>query len=186
MVVVAIGFAEASSAPEVTWSLVDAGFKVIAFSRRGRRGALRHSHHVAIFEITAPEKDCAAALEELAAVLDSQHAEHMMPSVLLPLDDASLWLCSRVQPSTRWILAGASRHNAELAIDKRKQIQAATAIGFRVPPTSFATTADELLDCVGEYPVILRPACAGSVAGGRLHKGPNRIGSGGTEVERGP
>ena len=31
MVVVAIGFAEALSAPEVTWSLVDAGFKVIAF-----------------------------------------------------------------------------------------------------------------------------------------------------------
>ena len=41
MVVVTIGFAEALSAPEVTWSLVDAGFKVIAFSRRGRRGALR-------------------------------------------------------------------------------------------------------------------------------------------------
>ena len=65
MVVVAIGFAEALSAPEVTWSLADAGFKVIAFSRKGRRGALRHSHHVAIFEITAPEKDCAAALAEL-------------------------------------------------------------------------------------------------------------------------
>ena len=93
MVVVAIGFAEALSAPEVTWSLVDAGFKVIAFSRRGRRGALRHSRHVAIFEIAAPETDSAAALEELAAALDSQHAEAMVPSVLLPLDDASLWLC---------------------------------------------------------------------------------------------
>jgi hypothetical protein len=69
-------------------------------------GALHHSHHVAMFEIAAPEKDCAAALEELAGVLDSQHAEHMAQSVLLPLDDASLWLCSRVQPSTRWILAG--------------------------------------------------------------------------------
>ena len=184
MVVVAIGFAEALSAPEVTWSLVDAGFKVIAFSRRGRRGALRHSHHVAIFEITAPEKDCAAALEELAAVLDSQHAEHMMPSVVLPLDDTSLWLCSRVQPSTRWILAGASRHNAELAIDKRKQIQAATAVGFRVPPTSFAATTDGLVDCVGEYPVILRPAYAVSVSEGRLHKGRNWICSDEAELQR--
>jgi hypothetical protein len=51
MVVVAIGFAEALSAPEVIWSLVDAGFKVIAFSRKGRRAALRQSHHVAIFEL---------------------------------------------------------------------------------------------------------------------------------------
>lgn len=184
MVVVAIGFAEALSAPEVTWSLVDAGFKVIAFSRRGRRGALRHSHHVTIFEIAAPEKDCAAALEELAAALDSQHAEYGAPSaVLLPLDDASLWLCTRVQPSTRWVLAGASRHGAELAIDKRRQIQAATAAGFRVPPTSFAAMADGLVDCVREYPVIVRPACAVTVAEGRLHKGHNWICSDEAELQ---
>jgi hypothetical protein len=44
MVVVAIGFSEALSAAEVTGNLVDTGFKVIAFSRRGRRGALRHSY----------------------------------------------------------------------------------------------------------------------------------------------
>ena len=34
------------------------------FEKRPAR-ALRHSYHVAIFEITAPEKDCAAALAEL-------------------------------------------------------------------------------------------------------------------------
>jgi hypothetical protein len=184
MVVVAIGFAEALSAPEVTWSLADAGFKVIAFSRKGRRGALRHSHHVAIFEITAPEKDCAAALEELAAVLDSQHAEATVPSVLLPLDDASLWLCSRVQPVTRWIVAGASGRNAVFAISKREQIKAATAAGFSVPPTSFATTADELVDCLGEYPIIVRPACAVMMSEGRLHKGRNWICSDETEFLR--
>lgn len=72
--VVAIGFAESLSAPEVACSLVDAGFKVIAFLK-GRRAALCHSHHAAIFEIAAPEKDCAAALRELAAVLDSQDAD---------------------------------------------------------------------------------------------------------------
>ncbi len=184
MVIVAIGFAESLSAPEVAWSLVDAGFKVIAFSRKGRRAALRHSRHAAIFEIAAPEKDYAAALEELAAVLDSQHAEHLMQSVLLPLDDASLWLCSRVQPSSRWILAGASAQCAELAIDKRKQIQAATAAGFRVPRTSFAATADELIDCVGDYPVILRPACAVTVSEGRLRKGRNWICSDEEELHR--
>jgi len=54
----------------------------------------------------------------------------MVQSVLLLLDDASLWLCSHVQPASRWILAGASAHCTELAIDKRKQIQAATAAGL--------------------------------------------------------
>jgi hypothetical protein len=183
-VVVAIGFAESLSAPEVAWSLVDAGFNVIAFSRKGGRSALRHSHHAAIFEITAPEKDWAAALRELAAVLDSQHAEHMVQSVLLPLNDVSLWLCSRVQPASGWILAGASAHCAELAIDKRKQIQAATAAGFRVPPTSFAATPDGLADCVSGYPVILRPACAVTVSEGRLHKGRNWICSDEAELHR--
>ena len=36
-----MGIAEAVSAPEVEWSLVDAGFTVVAFSRRGRVAALR-------------------------------------------------------------------------------------------------------------------------------------------------
>ena len=184
MVVVAIGFAEAMSAPEVAWSLVDAGFKVIAFSRKGRRAALRHSHHAAIFEIAAPGEDYAAALRELAAVPTSERAEHMVQSVLLPLDDASLWLCSRVQPASRWILAGASAHCAELAIDKRKQIQAATAAGFRVPPTSFAAAAEGLVGCVSDYPVILRPACAVTVSEGRLRKGRNWICADEAELHR--
>jgi len=183
-VVVAIGFAEALSAPEVTWSLADAGYTVISFSRKGRRAALRHSHHTSIFEITAPEQDYPAALRELAGVLDLQHAEHMVPSVLLPLDDASLWLCGRVQPASRWILAGASGHAAELAIDKRKQIQAATEAGFRVPWTWFAATSDGLVNCVKSYPVILRPACAVTPWDGRVRTGHNWICSDKSELRR--
>ena len=38
MVVVAIGFAEALSAPEVTWSLVDAGFKLSHFREEAGAG----------------------------------------------------------------------------------------------------------------------------------------------------
>jgi len=43
---VVIGFAEALAAPEVVWSLVDAGFDVAAFARRGKPAALAHSRHV--------------------------------------------------------------------------------------------------------------------------------------------
>ena len=66
---------------------------------------------------------------ELATVLDSPHAEHMVQSVLLPLDDASLWLSSRAT-APRWILAGASGHCAEVGNRQAKRIQAATAAGF--------------------------------------------------------
>jgi biotin carboxylase len=183
-VVVAIGFAEALSAPEVAWSLVDAGFDVIAFSRRGRRAALHHSHHVAIFEITAPEQDCAAALSELAAALESRRREHHVRAVLLPLDDASVWLCSRVQLASGWILAGASGDCAELALDKQKQVEAAAAAGFSVPATSAVATVEELAECVREYPTILRPACAVTVSEGRLRKGRNWICSNKEELNR--
>jgi len=182
-VLVAIGFAEALSAPEVAWSLVDAGYSVIAFARRGRGAALRYSRYVEVFEISAPEKGCAAALSELAAVLDSQHAGRA-ELVLLPLDDASLWLCNRVRPTSRWILAGASGRGAELAIDKRKQIEAATAAGFRVPLTSFAATADELVAGVRNYPVIVRPAYAVAVREGQMHTGRNWICSDKSELHR--
>lgn len=48
---VLMGFAEALSAPEAVWSLVDAGFQVRAFARRGSRSALRHSRHVQVFDV---------------------------------------------------------------------------------------------------------------------------------------
>ena len=71
---VCIGFAEALSGPEVAWSLVDAGFQVVAFGRRGRRSALRHSRHVTTFDITPPELDCDSAVAELSSILASQES----------------------------------------------------------------------------------------------------------------
>ena len=180
--VVAIGFAEALSAPEVAWSLVDAGFSVMAFSRRGHRAALRHSRHAKVFEITAPEQDFAAALDELGAVLDRYSHEIDGQSVLLPLDDASVWLCSRLRPASRWILAGPSGSCAELALDKRKQLELAAAAGFSVPPT--AASPEKLLDRAVGYPLILRPAHAVMVCDGRLRKGRNWICSDDEELRR--
>src|SRR5262249_22321359 len=125
--VVILGFAEAISAPEVVWSLVDFGFQPIAFSRKGRHGCLRHSRHVRVYEITAPENDCEAALEDLTALLESVGNTIDGHHVLLPIDDASIWLCSQIDASSSWILAGPRGGCAELALNKEKQIQAATA-----------------------------------------------------------
>ena len=181
---VAIGFAEALSAPETAWSLADAGFEVIAFSRKGRRPALRHSRYVTVFEITAPESDCAAALGELAALLDSQQGEPGTELALLPLDDASVWLSCRVRPASQWTLAGASGARAEMALDKQKQIKAAAQAGLRAPATSFVAAADELDSSVEHYPVIVRPAFAAKSSNGRLRKGRNWICSNEEELQK--
>src|SRR5580704_19186494 len=100
---VLIGFAEAMSAPEVLWSLVDAGYRVVAFARRGRASALRHSWHVKCYEISPPESDLQASISELNSLLHSLRSESEADRlVLLPLDDKAVWMCSRLPPGNGW------------------------------------------------------------------------------------
>jgi hypothetical protein len=179
---VVLGFAEALSAPEVAWSLVDAGFRVVAFSRRGRRAALGQSRHVVIHSITAPEIDCAASKDELSALLDLSRVDAQGRCILLPLDDASLWLCGQIPAAEGWVLAGARGDAAEVALDKGKQIRFARAAGFNVPESLLALTPGEVRKGVCRFPVILRPANAVTVRDGRLHKGKNWICSDETEL----
>jgi len=104
---VLVGFAEALSAPEVVWSLVDGGFRVIAFTRKGRASALRYSRHVVCHEICAPESDLQASISDLHSLLISLSAQvDGGELVLLPLDDKALYLCGNVQLVKPWLLAG--------------------------------------------------------------------------------
>ncbi len=106
-VTVLVGFAEALSAPEVVWSLVDAGFKVVAFARRGRASALRHSRHVVCHDISPPESDLQAASADLQSLLGSLgQSVDGGPSLLLPLDDKAVYLCNRMKLEGGWLLAG--------------------------------------------------------------------------------
>ena len=68
---VLIGFAEALSAPEVAWSLADAGFEVRSFGRKGRRSALSRSRYASVLEVTPPEADAAATVEEICSIARS-------------------------------------------------------------------------------------------------------------------
>ncbi|MDR2018019.1 MAG: hypothetical protein LBQ00_03980 [Syntrophobacterales bacterium] len=158
-VLVLVGFAEALSAPEVVWSLVDEGFEVIAFARRGRRSSLHHSRYVTCYEITPPETDLAKGLAELNALLVSL-ATSVKESqrVLFPLDDSAVWMCGRVSLSHGWTLAGPSGVNIDLALDKSVQIQAAMDAGFKVPRTFLAETPRDILNNNIAFPFILKPA----------------------------
>ena len=170
---VLLGFAEALSSPEVTWSLVDAGFRVAAFSRKGHRSALRHSRHVTIFDITAPETNSTAALADLFSLLDKCCSASA--SVLFPLDDVALWLCCEKPLPRQWVLAGPSAAGAEFALNKSLQIKAAHRAGLQVPQTTVAEKNSQVLDRIGELPLILKPAKAVIHGLDRLTKGSNWI-----------
>ncbi len=170
-VTVLIGFAEAGAAPEVLWSLVDAGFQVIAFARMGRTSALRHSRHVVCHEIRAPESDLQGAISDLHSLLFSLR-ETGGQRILFPLDDAALLLCSSVRLAPKWILAGPYGPTAELALNKYLQTQTARDAGFDVPKTMFARTATEIVrfSTAEPFPIILKPAESVPTHDGRVDK----------------
>ena len=181
---VLMGFAEALSAPEVAWSLAGAGYKVLAFGRKGRASALRQSRYAQVLEVTAPEIDADATVRELRAIGIEQLKAGAVAIPFMPLDDGGVWLCNRLTNDSNWILAGPSGEAALLALDKRHQSARARAAGFKVPDTWVVNTPSDALKCPCPFPLVLRPAEAVSHKDGRLHKGRNWICADRRELER--
>jgi predicted ATP-grasp superfamily ATP-dependent carboligase len=174
---VVIGFGEALSAPEVAWNLLDAGFRVAAFTRQGCRPPLRRIGNVMLFEVIPPEEDAFKAVEGLVSGI-----ERMRADALLPLDDASLWLCDAVSSKLHVPVAGPTGENARLALDKRLQVKAATDAGFRVPATQEVRSVREALQ-TEDFPVVLKPALAVAEVGGKLCKGRMHVCANRNELE---
>jgi predicted ATP-grasp superfamily ATP-dependent carboligase len=166
---VLIGFVGAVAAPEAAASLLAAGLHVVAFAHRGSRPALRRDGRVRIAEITRPEDDAGAAASELAALARACGA-----AALMPLDDASVWLCDRIAGELALPVVGPTGDHARLALDKRLQVRAAAAAGLAVPETRVCSTRAELL-AIDAFPVILKPALAIAERDGRLVRGGARV-----------
>jgi predicted ATP-grasp superfamily ATP-dependent carboligase len=182
---VLVGFAEAESAPEVVWSLVDAGARVTAFARRGVASPLRHSRHVVCHDITPPEKDAHAALIDLQRVQRSVGLSGPA-AVLFPLDDTALWLCNGTSPEPPWILAGPQGANAALALNKGVQIELARECGFNVPESAIVhTAADAASFAVAQgLPIILKSLLCVPIRDGRRHGCPTWICANERELDR--
>ena len=163
---VVIGFAEALSAPEVAWSLLEAGFQVTAFSRRGSRPSLRLCHDVRIEEVADPRRDARAAVADISRLAGSTG-----PAAVMPLDDTAVWACIEAELPGGTVLIGPSRSQAELALDKRAQLDAAERAGFIVPPTRICRAADEVLEVHEplEFPMMIKPALAVASTGRGVH-----------------
>ena len=196
--IVLVGFAEALAAPEVVWSLADAGFRVCAFGRQGRRSALRHSRYVTVTNVTAPETDAAATVREVGALVRSlSDSSNGDLAVLFPLDDAAVWVCDRVAETARdgasgafsgkdpgFALAGPSGKHVVIALDKAVQTETARCAGFNVLPTRVARTKGEVLDGDNGFPLVLKPSQAVGWGEGRLRKGRHWICGNREELER--
>lgn len=182
---VVILFAEALAAPEVAWSLVDAGFKVVALRRNGKRSALQYSRYVSCREISAPESNLQQALADLRSFL-AEDSKSGSTSVLLPLDDTAVWLCNNVQLPENWIVAGPQQSTADIALNKDLQTSLAREAGFNVPHTAVANTSQEVLDFGAKtgFPIILKPVDCVPVRNGRKISCRKWICASATELQR--
>jgi hypothetical protein len=175
---VLVGFAEAATAAEAVWSLVDGGCDVIAFARRGRSSALSHSRHVVCYDICPPETDLQASLSDLHSLLMSlSNRVTATERVLFPLDDKAVLLCSRVKLGEGWTLAGPDGAHAELALNKHLQVQMAGEAGFDVPKSVLARTASDIRGFVAaeSYPIILKSTECVPIREGRAYNTPHWI-----------
>lgn len=184
---VLVGFAEALASPEAVWSLVDKGFRVHAFARRGRQSALRHSRHVVCHDICPPELDLDAALLELNYLLGFLRTEtDGTRPVLFPMDDKAVWLSSVVQHDDQWVVAGPQGACADLALHKHLQAAAAQDAGFNVPKTLLVRTAKQLFQFSSKqpFPIILKPADCVPIYRQRFYSCPKWICADEEELER--
>ena len=178
-----IGFADALAAIESAWCLVDEGFDVHVFARRGSRPALARSSSVSVISITAPEEDAERSAAELAAAIRA-----ISPAAILPLDDHAVWLCDRISPSLsprpeqkekgQAVIAGPVGSMASLALDKRQQLLLAEAVGFDVP----ASTDAAIEPAPGNGPWMVKPALAVELRGRRLARPVGRVATTYSEV----
>lgn len=163
---VMIASAGALSAPEVAWSLVDAGFEVFAATAPGRRPALRRARGVTLVPVEDPRRDADRALEQLAAALRGHGCD-----VFLPLDDYALLLCGELARAVPEVRLPVDPGHLPLALDKSVQIAAAERAGLRVPLTTVARSREEAL-ATRHFPAFAKGALAAAREGGRLLRDP--------------
>ncbi len=153
-----VGFAEALAAPEVCFSLYDAGYELVAFTRDARTCSLKHLPFMRLIDVPAPEADLDACLDAVSALVGNEKADGIMP-----LDDFSLWLVTelieRGQLGETCVPLSAAPASAHVALDKQAQVEAARTAGLALPETIVARSAADVSEWT-LFPCIAKPARA--------------------------
>jgi hypothetical protein len=176
---VLIASAESLSAPEVVWSLVEAGFDVHVASEDPARAPLRRCPSITLHEVASPATDRDGALADLQRLVSS-----LTPDAVMPLNDRALWLFERLELPPSTVNLGPQGTQARLALDKRRQVGAALMAGLAVPATGFFDSVEEALATWSQFPVIVRPFDATEPIGTGLGSRPRRACSNRAELER--
>jgi predicted ATP-grasp superfamily ATP-dependent carboligase len=140
------------AAIESAWSLQEAGFRVAAFRRAGRRPALSRVRGVEIYDVPPPEAHAAGTVHAVRELCDQ-----LSPAALLPLDDLAVWVARQLEDLAVPI-AGGTGFAADCALDKSLQLEIAAKAGLPVPETQV------LSDLAGfdhtSFPVMVKPSKA--------------------------
>lgn len=156
-----IGFAEALSAPEVVWCLLDAGFRVAAFTSIKHHIPLHKLKSLEIVHVTPLKEDAGKTLFDLCKIY-----KELKASAILPLNDSALWLCNKLADDPEINVAGPTGIRAQFSLDKRLQIKVAKDAGFNVPKTFILENIADTQK-IENFPVIVKPAMAVAELEGR-------------------
>jgi hypothetical protein len=174
---VLIGFGDAIAAPEAAWSLLDAGYRVSSFTRPGQVPPVARCHGVELVRVAAPEVDADATARDLRELVGSGSV-----SAVLPLDDRAIWVCDRALSGTGASLVGPAGDLAELALDKRLQLEEAESAGFDCLPARVVDRETDLLQ-TEDFPVVVKPVRPIELIGSALHRGSNVVCANRAELE---
>jgi protein-tyrosine-phosphatase len=158
-------FAEALSAPEVHWDLVDAGYDTVLVARAGSRPALRFSRSARLVHVEDPGESIDGCLRDLSRLI----ARYDNP-IVMPLDDPGIWLVHALESTLPLRVCGPTGRRAQLALDKRMQLLAAARAGFHVPATN-AIADEDGLGGIQQFPCVVKPALAARSTDGALGRG---------------
>lgn len=175
---VLIGPADALSAPEVTWSLLDAGFIVTAYTSYGSKPPLRKVRGITVAEITNPKTETKKAICDLEQVVGRYNC-----GLFLPLDDYAVWLCLELSHRIPALKLPIQQEQIELALNKWKQIQSAREAGLSVPETLYCCSEAEAL--TNQYfPCFVKGAIVIACSNDRLFRDPGYVCSDEEELKK--
>ena len=149
---VVVVFGGALSAPESCYSLIDAGFSVVAICRENVACGIRKSKSISSVDVVAPEVDREKCLQEIIAAVNDHAAV-----AILPLDDTGLWLIDHGRSQFSCPIVIPSADAVTTALDKRLQILAASKAGFNVPRTA---QSSDSFDSWNSFPSIVKGSLA--------------------------
>jgi predicted ATP-grasp superfamily ATP-dependent carboligase len=161
---VLIGPANAISAPEVVWSLIQCKLNVYIYSYRGSISIFKLIKGVTILKVESPKVDRKKFLADIINIVENEKI-----SVFIPLDDFAIESTVELSQSCHSLKIPVDHRNYNICLNKWYQIQAATSSGLLVPETRYCESIDEVLNNK-VYPCFVKSSMAVALKDNKLFR----------------